>query len=228
MVKSAKPASKIQNQRAAHLSGPFLVDWGAKRRGFTCEDRRSIRAGTDYHVNQRYEMASTLHIQPLDKSLHDRANFDCGVPALNDYLARQAALDMQRKASGCWVITAQAGSKTVLGYYTLSAEAIEAVDLPEMPKAISKKLPRYRRFGAALLGRLAVDQSQQGQGIGELLLMDAFYRCLVMDIPVVVIVVDPKDLKAAAWYERFGFTPLTEDRMVVTLLELEARFNELG
>lgn len=72
-----------------------------------------------------------------------------------------------------------------------------------------------------------MDQSQQGQGIGELLLMDAFHRCLVMDIPVVVIVFDPKDLKSEAWYERFGFRELTAGRIVVTLLELEARFNEL-
>lgn len=173
-------------------------------------------------------MATDLEIEALDKTRHDRAGFDCGVPELNRYLSQQAALDMKRKASGCWVMTTeQQNSSTILGYYTLSAEAIDAVDLPEMPKAISKKLPRYRRFGAALLGRLAVDKSQQGQGIGELLLMDAFHRCLAMDIPVVVIVVDPKDSRAANWYERFGFRPLTEDRMVVTLVELEARFNEL-
>lgn len=172
-------------------------------------------------------MPPSLRIQTLDKSLHDRVNFDCGAPALNHYLAKQAALDMKRKASGCWVITDQKNLKVVLGYYTLSAEAIDAVDLPETPKAISRKLPRYRRFGAALLGRLAVDKTQQGQEIGELLLMDAFHRCLAMDVPVVVIVVDPKDPRAANWYERFGFRPLTEHRMVVTLLELEARFDEL-
>ena len=172
-------------------------------------------------------MASDLHIQPLDKSLHDRANFDCGVSALNDYLAKQASLDLKRKASGCWVMTAQKDSRSILAYYTLSGEAIDAVDLPEMPKTISKKLPKYRRFGAALLGRLAVAKSHKGQGLGELLLMDAFHRCLVLEVPVVVIVVDPKDSKAADWYARFGFRPLAENRMVVTLLELEARFNEL-
>lgn len=172
-------------------------------------------------------MANQLHIQQLDKALHDRKHFDCGVPALNDYLAKQAALDVKRKASGCWVISPADDAVAVLGYYTLSAEAIDAVDLPQVPKAISKKLPGYRRFRAALLGRLAVASSQQGQGIGELLLMDAFHRCLIMEIPVVLIVVDPKDEKAAQWYERFGFRPLTQERMVVTLLELEARFNEL-
>lgn len=172
-------------------------------------------------------MANKLHILQLDKALHDRQSFDCGVPALNTYLAKQAALDMKRKASGCWVLSSAADATTVLGYYTLSAEAVDAVDLPELPKAISKKLPGYRRFGAALLGRLAVARSQQGQGIGELLLMDAFHRCLKMEIPVVVIVVDPKDEKAAHWYERFGFRPLSKGRMVVTLLEVEARLNEL-
>jgi hypothetical protein len=64
--------------------------------------------------------------------------------------------------------------------------------------------------------------------LGELLLMDAFHRCLSLKVPVVVIVVDPKDANVADWYTRFGFRPLTEGRMVVTLLELEARFKELG
>jgi len=172
-------------------------------------------------------MASELHIQPLDKAIHNRASFDCGVPVLNDYLAKAAALDMKRKAAGCWVITEEGDRRSVLGYYTLSSEAVDAVDLPEMPKSISKKLPKYRRFGAALLGRLAVDKSQRGQGLGELLLMDAFHRCLALEVPVVEIVVDPKDGKLADWYARFGFRPLTKDRMVVTLLELEARFNQL-
>lgn len=172
-------------------------------------------------------MASELHIQALDKSLHDRAGFDCGVSALNDYLAKTAALDMKRKASGCWLITEAGDTRLVLGYYTLSSEAVDAVDLPEMPKAISKKLPKYRRFGAALLGRLAVSKSRQGQGLGELLLMDVFHRCLALEVPVLVIVVDPKDDTLTDWYARFGFRSLREDRMVVTQLELEARFNEL-
>jgi len=184
-------------------------------------------AGRTYSILQLIRMASELQIQPLDKAIHDRVSFDCGVLALNDYLAKTAALDMKRKASGCWVITEEGDTRSVLGYYTLSSEAVDVVDLPEMPKAISKKLLKYRRFGEALLGRLAVEKSQQGRGLGELLLMDAFHRCLALEVPVVVIVVDPKDANVADWYARFGFRALTEDRMVATLLELEARFNEL-
>jgi ribosomal protein S18 acetylase RimI-like enzyme len=166
-------------------------------------------------------------ISPLDKTRHERAGFDCGETALNRYLATRAAKDMQRRASGCWVLTARDAPSEILGYYTLSPEAIDAVDLPELPKAISKKLPGYRRFGAALLGRLAVSKHNQGQGLGEHLLMDALLRCFQLEVPVVVIVVDPKNAKVADWYARYGFRPLTESRMVVTLLEIEARFNEL-
>ena len=92
---------------------------------------------------------------------------------------------------------------------------------------MSKNLPGYRRFSAALLGRLAVSKSHQNKGLGELLLMDAFRRCFSLEVPVVVIVVDPKNQGVASWYARYGFRPLTESRMVVTLLELKARFNEL-
>ncbi len=165
-----------------------------------------------------------LHIQSLDPSHHDRAGFDCGVLELNEYLAKQANQDVKRGACGCWVAVASEESAEVLGYYTLSAEAVEMSELPELPKSLGRKLPRYRRIGAALLGRLAVAKSAQGQRIGERLLCDALTRCLVSEIPFVVVVVDPKDERAAAWYERFGFRPMSGNRMVVTMVELRAYF----
>jgi len=73
---------------------------------------------------------ATLQISQLDKTRHDRAGFDCGESALNRYLATQAAKDMQRRASGCWVLTARDAPSEILGYYTLSPEAIDVVDLP--------------------------------------------------------------------------------------------------
>ena len=92
--------------------------------------------GTD--KNSGFTMPA-LRINQLDKTCHNRAEFDCGVPALNRYLATQAAKDMQRRASGCWVLTALGAPGEVLGYYTLSPEAIDAVDLPELLKPISKQ-----------------------------------------------------------------------------------------
>ena len=74
------------------------------------------------------------------------------------------------------------------------------------------------------LGRLAVAKSTLGQRIGERLPYDALARCLVSEIPFVAVVVDPKDGRAAAWYERFGFRPMSGDRMAVTMVELRAYF----
>jgi ribosomal protein S18 acetylase RimI-like enzyme len=169
-------------------------------------------------------MLLPLHIQPLDPARHDRARFDCGVAELNDYLAKTANQDVKRNAAGCWVAVASEDSDEILGYYTLAPEGIAAADLPELPPKILKKLPRYPRFGAALLGRLAVSQSLQGLRLGERLLFDALTRCLASEIPFVMVVVDPKDEKAAAWYARFGFRVLTGDRMFVTVEELKTYF----
>lgn len=47
-----------------------------------------------------------LPIQSLDPSRHDCEGFDCRVPELNDYLAKQANQDVKRGACGCWVAVA--------------------------------------------------------------------------------------------------------------------------
>lgn len=169
-------------------------------------------------------MSGKLHIQPLDPTRHDREGFDCGVAELNDYLAQRANQDVKRGACGCWVAVESQTASEILGFYTLSAEAVEVSELPELPKALGRKLPRYRRIGAALLGRLAVAHSAQGRQIGKRLLFDALTRCMVSEIPFVVVVVDPKDERAAEWYGRFGFRPMSGDRMVVTMAELRAYF----
>jgi hypothetical protein len=44
-----------------------------------------------------------LEEAPLDPAVHDRAGFDCGVPALNDYLRRDS--DQHRRALGVACVT---------------------------------------------------------------------------------------------------------------------------
>jgi hypothetical protein len=41
--------------------------------------------------------------EPLGNQ-HDRSQFDCGVPVLNDYLAKYAKQDVKRKASAVFVL----------------------------------------------------------------------------------------------------------------------------
>lgn len=57
-------------------------------------------------------------------------------------------------------------------FYTLSALSI---DLASLPDELSRKLPRHP-VPCALIGRLAIDRSAQGRGIGRLLLADAIKR----------------------------------------------------
>ena len=80
-----------------------------------------------------------LVIEPLGKR-HDRAAFSCGLPELDRYLARQAGQDVRRRIARVFVCTAE-GTDTVLGFYTLSALAI---DLSSLPEELSRKLPGIR------------------------------------------------------------------------------------
>jgi len=143
-------------------------------------------------------------IEPLGIS-HNRVAFSCGVEALDRYLHQQAGQDVSKRVSAAFVATPD--GTTVGGYYTLSAHAVNLADLP---LNIARKLPRYSHVPATLLGRLAVSTSFRGQGIGELLLLDAFRRVLASarEIGTALIVVDAKDENARNFYLHHDFIPL--------------------
>jgi ribosomal protein S18 acetylase RimI-like enzyme len=143
-------------------------------------------------------------VEPLGKQ-HDRASFSCGVELLDRYLQKQAGQDLAKRVAATFVITPD--GKVIAGFYTLSAHAVNLADLPAN---IAKKLPRYPHVPATLLGRLAVSSNFQGQGIGELLLLDAFQRVVVSsrEIASAVIVVDAKEERARAFYQHHDFIPL--------------------
>ena len=62
--------------------------------------------------------------------------------------------------------------KQVLGYYTLSASQVVATHF----EGIEKRLPRYLNIPVTLIGRLAICASQQGKGLGGVLLANAIKR----------------------------------------------------
>ena len=153
-------------------------------------------------------MGSALHlvIQAL-ASHHQRANFHCGQSALDRYLHKQARQDEKRRVSRVFVATTRQDPNTIVGYYTLSSLSIE---LNELPAELARKLPRHP-IPAALLGRLAVSLSAQGLGIGGVLLADALKRCLAVsdEIAIYALVVDAIDDSARAFYQQYGFEPLS-------------------
>lgn len=101
----------------------------------------------------------------------------------------------------------------IAGYYTLSADNIDARDLPE-GIVNQLNLPRYPYIGATLIGRLARDLSYKGRGVGELLLVDALHRSLSMsrNIASAAVVVDAKDENAHQFYVGFGFIPFPDSK----------------
>lgn len=140
---------------------------------------------------------------------HNRHRFDSGNELLNNYLKNQAGQDMKRKLSVCFVL-ADKQTNDIQGYYTLSNNSIP---LSRFSETIQKKLPKsYTAIPTTLLGRLAVDVSKQGQGLGKILLIDALKRSyeLSKTIASYAVVVDPIDAYAVAFYLKYDFIQLTD------------------
>ncbi|HRJ46508.1 MAG TPA: hypothetical protein PKY38_04045 [Opitutaceae bacterium] len=145
--------------------------------------------------------------EPLTKQ-HDRAAFRCASAPLNTYLQQIARKDAERHVAAAFVMVDDAAPAAIVGYYTLSAFA---VDVTELPEAMQKKLPRYPRLPATLLGRLARDV--RFPGTGSLLLMDALARAYQKsaEIASLAVVADAKDEAALTFYRKFGFAQLGSD-----------------
>ena len=134
--------------------------------------------------------------------------FSCGSAALDRYLQQQARQDADKRVAAPFVLT-EPPALRVLGYYTLSASLVDAAELPD---ALAKRLPRYPQLPVTLLGRLAVDESMKGKGVGQFLLMDALRRSVeaAANIAAMAVVVDAKDEAAEAFWRRFDFLPLQQ------------------
>jgi predicted N-acetyltransferase YhbS len=148
-----------------------------------------------------------LSIMLLDKKLHDRAAFDCGVPALNNYLQRQATQNVEKRAAVVYV--AMVEPPAIVGYYTLSQYSIE---LARLPDTVAKRLARYPVVSTTLLGRLAVSVDLKRRRLGETLLFDALRRSLAQSAHIASagVVVDAKDKHATTFYSKYGFLPIID------------------
>ena len=168
--------------------------------------------------------AAALRVEPLRRQ-HDRSTFACGAPELDAYLREQAGQDVRRHVAACYVLVERDQPLIVRGYYTLSTYAIELRDLPA---DTARRLPRYPRVPAALLGRLAVDQRHRRRHLGEFLLVDALRRTLAIagDIGLHALVTDARDAEAARFYLRYGFIPVPTEplRLFLPMQTIEAAF----
>lgn len=156
---------------------------------------------------------------------HDRSTFSCGDEALDRHLREQAGQDARRFATAPFVLVT--AENRVAGFYTLCSAIILLSDLP--PETVKKlKWPRYPELPATLIGRLARDVNFGGQGIGELLLMDALQRALDLTSRSgsVAVVVDPKNADARTFYAKYGFLSFhgARKRMYLPMKTVERLF----
>ena len=145
--------------------------------------------------------------EPIAKK-HDRASFDCGEPALNEFLRRHARQSHDKGAAKTFVAVSQLDGRPVLGFYSLCPASLEYARTPEIVrKGLARHdLPVFR------LARLAVNRAHQGHGLGGQLLLAAGRRCLLAaaEIGGVAILIDAMNERAAAWYASYGAVPLAD------------------
>lgn len=167
------------------------------------------------------------HEEPIRKK-HDREAFDCGDEALNEFLRRYARKSHERGAAKTFLAIDDAGDKTVVGFYSLCPASVNYIRTPEI---IRRGLARHDVPGFRL-ARLAVDRRWQGRGIGGQLLLAAGRRCLLAAAEVggVVLVIDAKNERVAAWYASYGAVPLLDAplTLLLPLATLEAALRKAG
>ncbi|BBO81338.1 N-acetyltransferase [Desulfosarcina ovata subsp. sediminis] len=145
-----------------------------------------------------------LKIKLLDKS-HERAQFDCGNPALNFYLQRTARQHISKGMSRTFVLVNDDNPRVILGFYTLSICEIETDYLPEK---IAKKYPD--QVPAVKLARLAVSIEHQNKRFGHYLIGSAVEKVILIseNVGIIGLFVDAKDGHAKEYHEQFGFISL--------------------
>jgi ribosomal protein S18 acetylase RimI-like enzyme len=132
------------------------------------------------------------------------------VASLNDYLQKFATQHAKRDVSRTFVALA-GGENPVVGYYALSTGSMV---LEELPEAQRRRLPRHP-IPTAHIGRLAVDKSAQGQGLGEILIFDALQRVVGVseEMGLFSVTVDAINSDAKSFYSQYGFVPIVGDQL---------------
>lgn len=123
-------------------------------------------------------------------------------PSLDEWL-RARAFVSEGLSARTYVICASRAANVVVGYYAISTAAAHRAALPsaKLRKGAPQDVPLL------LIGRLAIDVTFQGQGLGAGLLADALRRCAAASTIAGVrgVLVNAIDDEAAGFYQRFGF-----------------------
>lgn len=149
---------------------------------------------------------------------HDIESFSCGEESLDVWLKRRALKNQISGASRTFVVCK---GKRVVAYYSLASSAVATIEAPG----------RFRRhmpdpIPVVVLGRLAVDTSCQGQGLGRSLVRDAGLRVVQAadTIGIRGLIAHAISNAARIFYEHLGFnpSPLAPQTLMITLTDLQS------
>ena len=109
---------------------------------------------------------------------------------------------MSKKLAAVFIMTVD--GRAIAGFYTLSQYTIRSGEIPE---EIARRLTKHDQIPATLIGRLARDTAYRGTGAGDLLLVDALRRCLMISWQAASwsVVVEAKSERGTDFYKKFGF-----------------------
>ena len=144
---------------------------------------------------------------------HDSTAFESGEPALDDWLRQRAWANLQLAASRTYVVC-PTGSSTIIGYAALSIGQILA---HEVTGSMRRNMPRH--IPAVVLGRLAIDRTWQGKGLGRALLAAVVRRALLAAeaVSARLVIVHAISPAAEAFYVQHGFTRLPVETPTLAL-----------
>ena len=150
---------------------------------------------------------------------HDASTFDSGEAVLDEWLRERAWHNLQVQASRTYVVCPVAENR-IVGYFALSMGQILPHEvLGSMRRNMPTKIP------AVILGRLAIDRTRQGQGLGRAMLADAVARSLRAgaEVSARLIIVHAISPAAEAFYLHHGFKrlPVETPTFALDLLKLQ-------
>jgi GNAT superfamily N-acetyltransferase len=147
----------------------------------------------------------------------DASEFACGDDIKDEWIRRHALAN--HLAGGSRVYVTTRGTR-ISGFYALATASIQRGDAtPRARRHMPNPVP------AILLGRIAVDQKEAGQGLGTWLLRDAVLRTLEAAevVGVRILLAHAASERARAFYLDRGFAPSPTDPLHVMIVLQDAR-----
>jgi GNAT superfamily N-acetyltransferase len=157
---------------------------------------------------------------------HSLEGFDCGSDAQTIWL-REHALQSHRSHDSHVPIVRRLEDDRVVGFYALRTGSILR---EEAPIRLTKGAGSYAEIGVVILTRLGVDLSEQGEGLGRALVVDAFRVILRLaeEVGFRALLIHAEDDTARNFYLRlanFEESPVDPLQLTLTIKDLRKAAN---